>query len=112
MKEKISSSLRKLGFRATLHGFYYLSSALLLVLEDESYLLHLTTRLYPEIAKIYSVSAICVERSLRTLLTNFWDRGDVSLLEDMVGYSLTVKPYLGEFIDILADYLRHPKSVA
>lgn len=45
MNPKISLFLRRIGLRATLTGFHYLAYALSLVLQDETYLLHLTTRL-------------------------------------------------------------------
>lgn len=106
MKEAIVLLLHRLGLRATLHGFHYLTCALLLVLEDESYLLGLTKRLYPAVAKAQCASPSRVEHSLRTLVDGFWERGNVHILEELVGYPLLHKPYVGEFIDILAAYLR------
>ena len=106
MNPKISLFLRRIGLRATLTGFHYLAYALSLVLQDETYLLHLTTRLYPQIAERFSVSVFNVERCLRTAVNVFWDRGNIRILEDLLGYPIPDKPYAGEFIDMLAGYLR------
>ncbi len=102
----IPSFLRRIGLRATLIGFHYLAYALSLVLQDETYLLQLTTRLYPKVAERFAVSPSNVERCLRTVINAFWDRGNFRLLEELLGYHIPDKPYAGEFIDILAGYLR------
>ena len=106
MNTQISLGLGRIGLRATLTGFHYLVYALSLVLQDETYLLHLTTRLYPQIAERFSVSVFNVERCLRTAVNVFWDRGNIRILEDLLGYPIPDKPYAGEFIDMLAGYLR------
>lgn len=106
MEQMISQLLRKAGLRGTLRGFHYLSKAILLVLEDASYLHHLTRRLYPDVALAYDATPMQVERSMRTAITAIWDQGDVAALEDLIGYRIKGKPCVGEFIDILAGYLR------
>ena len=106
MNVKIAVFLRKIGLRATYVGFNYLVSAIEMVLSDDDYLQCLTTRLYPEIAQKYQISAASVERSLRTLLEVFWSRGNVPLLEELLGYPLPSKPSTGEFIDILSSHFR------
>jgi len=87
-------------------GFRYLSSAIALVVRDESYLHSLTTRLYPAVAAQFHVSAASVEHSLRTIVEVFWDRGDHNALEKMLGYPLSHRPSTGEFIDLLSSSLK------
>lgn len=106
MEEMISQLLHKIGLRGTLRGFHYLSKAILLVLEDASYLLHLTKRLYPDVALACNATAMRVERSMRTAIEAIWNQGDVAALEELIGYTIKGKPCVGQFIDILAGYLR------
>lgn len=106
MNNNVCLLLRSAGLRGTLRGFHYLSKAILLVLEDASYLHHLTRRLYPDVAIACKATPMQVERSMRTAITAIWNPGDVAALEDLIGYRIKGKPCVGEFIDILAGYLR------
>lgn len=98
--------LRRIGFRATHLGFVYYTRAVMLVMEDESYLRCLTTRLYPKIAETFQTTACCVEHAMRTDLDAFWYRGNRKLFETLIGYELVGKPSAGEFIDILAWHIK------
>lgn len=109
MDTAIGMLLRKIGLRGTLCGFHYLSQAILFVLEDASYLRHLTGRLYPDVALACNATPAQVERSMRTAIEVIWNRGDVATLEKLIGYRIRHKPYVGEFIDILAGYLQSLK---
>ena len=106
MYNDICLLLRKTGLRGTLRGFHYLAKATLFVLNDASYLFHLTKRLYPDVAHAYNVTAKQVERSMRTAVELIWSQGNVAALEELIGYRIKDRPYVGEFIDILAGYLR------
>ena len=102
----IDIRLRSVGLRATLMGFRYLSSAIALVLDDESYLHCLTTRLYPDVAAQFHVSPASVEHSMRTMVEVFWDREDHRPLEKILGYPLSRRPSTGEFIDLLSSSMK------
>ena len=102
----IAALLRQIGLRGTPCGFHYLVKASQLVLEDETYLLHLTKRLYPDVARAFQVTPSQVERSLRTAVNSLWEQGCIAAVENLVGYRIREKPYVGEFIDILSGYLR------
>lgn len=106
MDTTIAALLRRIGLRGTLRGFHYLQKAALLVLEDETYLLHLMKRLYPDIAHAFQVAPAQVERSMRTAIAVIWDQGNVAVLEDLIGYPIQGRPCVGEFIDIIVGYLR------
>ena len=93
MYNDICMLLRKAGLRGTLRGFHYLAQAVLLVLEDSTYLLFLTKRLYPDVADTFHVTPVQVERSMRTAIDVLWNRGDIDALENILGYRLTDKPY-------------------
>lgn len=106
MYNEVCLLLRKIGLRGTLCGFYYILNAILLALNDTSYLLNLTKRLYPEIASLYNVTPAQVERSMRSAIDLIWNKGNITILEEMVGYKIKHKPYVGEFIDIISGYFR------
>lgn len=104
--KKIETLIHRLGICSVYHGYNYLSYALELVLHDEEYLLYITKRLYPDIAKHFHTTSAKVERSIRTAITICWNEGNKNLLIKIAGYPLTRKPTTGEFISILSFYLR------
>ena len=106
MYNEVCFLLRTAGLRGTLSGFRYLTKATLPVLEDSAYLLHLTKRLYPDVARAFDVTPAQVERSMRTAIDVLWNQGNISALENLLGYQIKDKPYVGSFVDILAGYLR------
>ena len=106
MYNEVCFLLRTAGLRGTLSGFHYLTKATLLVLEDSTYLLHLTKRLYPDVARAFNATTAQVERSMRTAIGVLWNQGDISALENLLGCQIKDKPYVGGFVDILAGYLR------
>lgn len=103
--EKTYPLLRTLGVRATYQGYYYTAYAVSLVLEDRTYLLSVTKRLYPDIASHFHTNAACVEHSIRTVLTHLWEHGNREYLNELAQCRLDDKPVSSEFIDILATHL-------
>ena len=108
---EIYNLIRKLGIHATYRGYHYLAFAISLAMHDEDYLLFVTRWLYPDIAKRFQTTAGNVERNLRTVVSVCWERGNRELLEQIAGRELTNKPTTGEFIDMLADYLKQGSAV-
>ncbi len=98
--------MRSLGISGTHLGYYYLHTAVELVLEDRERLLMISKLLYPKIAAIHNTTPACVERNLRTVITACWNRGDRERLYQVAGCRLQHKPTNGEFIDLLACYIR------
>ena len=98
--------LHRLGLHATYKGYHYLFHALSLATKDETYLLGLTTRLYPAVARHFGSSCSSVERSLRTLIDVFWRDGSRAYFEKIACCPLKGKPYVGKFISILVRYLK------
>ena len=104
--KNIHMLLYRLGLRNTYEGFRYLAYAISLAIEDDAYLRKLTTALYPAIADEFHITAASAERSLRTLVEVFWLRGNRVYSQRIVGYTLPDKPYVGEFIGILVEYIK------
>lgn len=70
-----------------------------------------TKVLYPEIAAMHHTSAFCVERAIRHVITLTWERGIAERYEREYGHSSRLhlpvdKPTSGEFIALLAEYVR------
>ena len=87
----IQKLVRSLGIGGNYQGYRYLLYAKLL---------------YPEIAHTYQTSASSVERNLRTVVSVCWERGNRPLLESISLCPLSSKPTIGEFLDILTEYLK------
>ena len=102
----IQKLVRSLGIGGNYQGYRYLLYALSLCLQNEDYLLSVSKLLYPEIAHTYQTSASSVERNLRTVVSVCWERGNRPLLESISLCPLSSKPTIGEFLDILTEYLR------
>lgn len=65
---KIERYLLNKGLQPHLKGFRYMATAIKLCQDDHSYLLNLTTKLYPTLAKLYDDTFNKTERALRTQL--------------------------------------------
>ena len=64
-EEDIHKLLLKVGISPSAYGFQYITYALQLILTDESYLHHITSKLYTAIAERYHVTNASVERNIR-----------------------------------------------
>lgn len=104
--DDIFNLIRKLGINATYIGYYYLSFALHMVVEDENRLLLISKTVYLDIADHFHTTPNCVERNLRTVITNCWYRGNRTLLYEIAGCKLNKKPTNAEFIDIVSCYIK------
>lgn len=90
-----------LGIHATHLGYYFLTSALELLVEDERRLLHITKEVYPVVAGKYHTTVACVDKNMRTLIDHIWSGDRKILLQNICLYPLTVRPTVSEFLDIL-----------
>lgn len=104
--KQTSFLLRKLGFRSIYSGYNYLAYAIVLTLENETYLQKVTKKLYVVIGEKYGVSSHSVEAALRTLITNYWNQNGDQILSKLLGYRLYDKPTASELISILSDFMR------
>lgn len=76
---------------------------------DMNMLNFITKLLYPSIAKKYKTTSSSVERAIRHAIEVAFSRGQVEILEDMFGYTVSAgkgKPTNSEFIALIADKLR------
>lgn len=106
--------LIRLGFKANLKGYNYSRRALLMIHEDPDCINYITKRLYPQLAKEFNTTSSRVERAIRHAIETAWENGDMELIEEIFGYTVSKhkgKPTNSEFIALLADYIRvHTKK--
>lgn len=103
------SLLRKIGMDSRYTGYPYFAYGISLTINDSNFSRNITKGLYKEIGAQYGVSNSCVEAAIRTLVRNYWNKHNDSLLFPLLGYSLYDRPTASELISILADFLReHP----
>ena len=104
MKDKIQNQLHHLGIPANYIGYYLMTAAVELALEDESRLLNITKEIYQPVASRYNCRHHTVERNIRTLIYRTWHMCPQRLI-DMAGYPLQAPPTVSEFIDIFVAHI-------
>lgn len=100
---KIYKDLRALSIPECYQGEKFLYAALQIVRDKPTKLCCITKEVYPDIAKLYHTSGICVERNLRTFITRLWEEKDY--MNKVAGKELEKKPTNKEFVDMMAIYL-------
>ena len=80
-----------------------------MVVKDTEVINQITKQLYPEIACKYKTTPSRVERAIRHAIEVAWNKGQIDVLEDMFGYTISAgkgKPTNSEFIALIADRIR------
>lgn len=103
---RISTLLNGLGISASIKGYYYIRSAVSMVLEDEEAIIGITKRMYPDIAKCYKTSASKVERAIRHAIESSWKKGGMEAYSKQIGLIFNDKPTNGHFIASIAEHVR------
>lgn len=105
----VTKYMRKFGIPASIQGYQYIRTAIMMAVEDIKIVNFITKELYPEIAKKYSTTSSRVERAIRHAIEVAWDRGNVETINKVFGYSIQSgkgKPTNSEFIAAIADIIR------
>ena len=103
---EIETVLRALGGDGTKKGFFGIILGVSFALEDPTMLYSVTKTLYPAIGEAMGINSQAILRDMRGLVNWCWDFGDRDALNEVAGRKLLDKPSVGEFIDMLAGYLR------
>ena len=109
LERYITNIMLDIGVPAHLKGYHYLRKAIMLSIKEPEMLESITKLLYPTIAEAFNTSPSRVERAIRHAIETAWDRGDVDVLNNMFGYTISVgkgKPTNSEFIALVTDNLR------
>lgn len=105
---EITKMLHDIGVPAHIKGYSFLRSAISSIYYNNEYLGQVTKTLYPEIAKKYHSTSSRVERAIRHAIEVAWNRGNLDLINDIFGYTISAnkaKPTNSEFIAMISDYL-------
>lgn len=105
----IRQILLDIGAPDHLLGHPYVVEAILLAVEDRTYINNITFGLYPQLAATFDTTAARVERAIRNLIEVTWTRGDWDVLQRYFGNTICAhkaKPTNGEFIARLTNVVR------
>ena len=104
----ISRLLHNLGIPSHLKGYKYIRECVLISCKTNK-CLHVTKDLYPEVSVTYSSTPSRVERAIRHAIEISWSRGDIKLMDELFGFSVSVersKPTNSEFISTIAERIK------
>ena len=105
----IRELLLELGAPDHLVGHPYTVHAILLVVQDRTYIDSITFGLYPQLAVMFDTTASRVERAIRHLIEVTWARGDWDTLTRYFGNTVSAekgKPTNGEFIARMSNVVK------
>lgn len=105
----IREVLLELGSPDHLVGHPYTVQAVLMVVQDRSYIDNITFGLYPQLGVMFDTTASRVERAIRHLIEVTWARGDWEVLNRYFGNTVSPnkgKPTNGEFIARLSNIIK------
>ena len=109
LEEDVTEIIHEVGVPAHIKGYQYLRDAIIMSVTDMEMLNSITKILYPTIAKQHQTTPSRVERAIRHAIEVAWNKGQIDVLEDMFGYTISAgkgKPTNSEFIALIADKLR------
>lgn len=109
IERHVARQLASLGVPPHFKGYTYLKDAVTLVALNPDLLGHVTTKLYPAVARMRKSSPEKVERAIRHAIESTWTRGNLDSIERLFAYSIDAnkgKPTNSSFIARLADQVR------
>ena len=107
-KAKISNILKSLGIPVKLSGYRYISTAIEMVIQDETFLDSVTKLLYPEVAKQHHSTPQRVEKAIRHAIEVAWttNKDNLSLPDFKQCVCVGKKrPTNSEFIAVISKQL-------
>lgn len=105
LQEKIKYILYQLGVNSTYLGYYYLTLAIAIAIEEEENLLYISKNIYPRIAEKYHTSVSCVERNIRTAADVMFRHESPQLLAEIFIDNKN-RPKNSKLISCLALYVK------
>ena len=109
LESEITELLHEIGIPAHIKGYLYLRTAIMKTYIDSDNIGRITKVLYPAIADEYNTTPSRVERAIRHSIEVAWNRGNIDVIDDIFGYTISsskAKPTNSEFIAMISDKLR------
>jgi len=104
----VSVIILQLGIPVNTKGYAYLREAIIIMVNEAQSDIPITKILYPQIAKEFHTSAICVERAIRHAIEAAWNRTDPFSRDKVFPYTfshLERRPTNSAFITMIADHI-------
>lgn len=104
----IREALMRFGVNSHLNGYTYLLEGIYRVLDDRNFLHGVTKILYPDLAKHFGTTGLCVERSIRTAVDKAWKTYSAEARRAYFGDifdGFTRSPSNIRFITAIADFI-------
>ena len=104
----IKEALASFGVPANLNGRRYLEEALRRALQDRGVLHGITKILYPDLARYFGTTAVCIERSIRSAVFRGWEQGSAERRRQYFGSTFdcfTEAPSNAKFISAVAAFI-------
>ena len=105
---KVSEILHNLGIPSHIRGYKYIRDGITMMYNNDTIAM-ITKEIYPQIAYKYETTPSRVERAIRHAIEVSWVRGDIGLMEEFFGFSISCdksKPTNSEFLSTIADRLK------
>lgn len=109
LERDITKVLHDIGMPAHIRGYEYLRTSIIHAYKDKEMIGQVTKVLYPSVARAYDTTSSRVERAIRHAIEVAWNRGNLDVIDDIFGYTISAqraKPTNSEFIAMIADKLR------
>ena len=106
LESAVTDVLHEIGVPAHVKGYQYLREGILFTIRDADSTAGITKVLYPAVAKKFSATPSCVERSMRHAIDIAWNRGDFEMQQKIFRGTISGakgKPTNGEFIATIAE---------
>lgn len=106
---EISQLLHNLGIPSHIRGYKYIRDGIMIIYNNDESVSYITKEIYPQIAIKYETTSSRVERAIRHAIEVSWLRGDISLMEDLFGFSVNCdksKPTNSEFLTTVAERIK------
>jgi len=105
----VNNIFHELGIPSHISGFQFLRDAVVLTVYDREMIRNITKVLYPTVARKNMTTASRVERAIRHAIDTAWERGNMSRINELFGYTVNEensKPSNREFIALISDKIR------
>ena len=109
IEDLVQDVLQDVGVPCHTIGYKYIKRALLLVLDDPTYIDRITYGLYSTLAKEFTTTGSRVERGIRHAIEIAVNRADPEVLQKYFGNTIDQnrgKPTNGEFIATMTEHVR------
>ena len=109
LQRQISDLLLEIGVPDNLLGYKYITRAVELIYNNDSYANNIYDGLYSAVAAEYNSVASCVERSIRHAIEVAWAQGDMETLTELFGNTVSLnkgKPTNSQFLVRAANIVR------